>query len=107
MKLLRTLLFHVDGQISYMFELNIKTSFQDPYENNYNLKKETEYVKQYKLNKQGTKITSWTAVEFNSHGDVSVPSFGQKTDKPGASNWEKSVLLDSVSVTVSSEILIK
>ena len=52
-------------------------------------------------------FTSWTSIEFNSHGNVSIPSFREKTYESGASNWEKSVLLDSVSVTVCSEILMK
>ena len=52
-------------------------------------------------------FTSWTAIEFNSHGYVIVPSFRQKTYESGAGDWEESMLLDSVPITVSNEILTK
>lgn len=52
-------------------------------------------------------FTSWTAIEFNSHGYVIVPSFGKETYESGAGDWEEPVLLDSVPITVSKEILTK
>lgn len=61
----------------------------------------------YSISKQQKIITSWTAIEFNSHGNVSVPSFGMKTYESGAGDWEESVLLDCVPITVSNEILTK
>ena len=57
-------------------------------------------------NKQ-TMFTSRTAIEFNSHGYVTVPSFRQKTYESGAGDREESMLLDSVPITVSDEILTK
>lgn len=52
-------------------------------------------------------FTNWTAIEFNSHGYVTVLSFGEKTYESGAGDLEESVLLDSVPITVCKEILTK